>query len=98
MSRAIGSKISRAVVRDKPNAIQSAPNSVAAAMAAKRASRVQTSVVSDSTAMLPMISWLSEIGRTTRRWPPSNVATGVALGWRDRRPAGRGSTEASGRM
>ncbi len=41
-------------------------------MAAKRASRLQTSVVSDSTAMLPMISWSREIGRTTRRWLPSN--------------------------
>ena len=80
MSRAIGSKISRAVVRDRPNAIQKAPNSVPATMAAKRASRVQTSVVSDSTAMLPMISSLSEIGRTTRRRPPSNTATASTPG------------------
>ena len=80
MSRAIGSKISRAVVRDKPSAIQKAPNSVPATMAANRASRVQTSVVSDSTAMLPMISWLSEIGRTTRSRLPSNRATASVLG------------------
>ena len=52
----MGWKIRRAVLRDRANAIQKAPNSVVAAMAAKRRSPVQTSLVSDSTTMLPTIS------------------------------------------
>ena len=50
-------------------------------MAANRPSLVQISVVSDSTTMLPMISRLSEIGRTMRsRYQPTVVTASMRGG------------------